>query len=132
MDRTGDDEIEIVDGSMAEEVDVEMTITESEVIETKPEEGPAAANGADADAGADDGGAGENGEVEVVENGSAPARRLTFIDYLQTPVVEILVGSGDEQTLLTAHQGLLTQSPYFASMCALFGDDEVIRAWSHL
>lgn len=121
MDRTGDSDIEVVDGSMVEEateVDVEMTITQTEVIETKPDD-ERPLNGAG------DGGAGENGDVEVVEDGSAPARRLTFIDYLKSPIVEILVGSGDEPTLLTAHQGLLTQSPYFASLCALFGDDEV-------
>lgn len=127
MDRRGDSELEIVDGSMAEEtaeVDVEMTVTEiTEVIENKTEdERPMNGDG--------DGDAGENGDVEVVEDESAPAQRLTFIDYLKSPVVEILVGSGNEATLLTAHQGLLMQSPYFANMCALFGDDEVRLAGS--
>ncbi|KAI9791075.1 MAG: hypothetical protein M1816_004306 [Peltula sp. TS41687] len=125
MDRTGDSEMEIVDGSMVEEateVDVEMTVTQTEVIETKPVHDRAANGTGDVDVDT-----GDNGEVEVVETESAPARRLTFIDYLKSPIVEILVGSDNDPTLLTAHQGLLTQSPYFASMCALFGDEEIKR-----
>ncbi|MCJ1360524.1 MAG: hypothetical protein MMC33_010532 [Icmadophila ericetorum] len=54
----------------------------------------------------------EGGEEEVEQ--SAP--QLTFIGYLKSPIVELLVGSGDGQTLLTAHQALLVQSPYFAGL----------------
>jgi hypothetical protein len=51
----------------------------------------------------------------------APAR-TTFIDYLKSPVIALLVGQGDEQALLTAHQGLLVQSPWFADACSKFSD----------
>jgi hypothetical protein len=52
----------------------------------------------------------------------APAR-ITYIDYLKSPVIGLLVGQGDEQALLTAHQSLLTSSPWFADACAKFSDE---------
>lgn len=64
----------------------------------------------------------ENGlpfQEEAMED--VPAR-TTYIDYLKSPVIGLLVGQGDEQALLTAHQGLLTQSPWFADACAKFDD----------
>jgi hypothetical protein len=51
------------------------------------------------------------------------APRTTFIQYLTSPVVTLLVGSGDSETILTAHQSLLTQSPFFAEACAEFAND---------
>ncbi|TLS30770.1 hypothetical protein PpBr36_02235 [Pyricularia pennisetigena] len=61
--------------------------------------------------------AGEDGPEEP-----APAR-IPFFEYLTSPVVTLMVGSAsnsDTQTILTAHQALLTQSPYFATLCADF------------
>ncbi|KAL8891261.1 MAG: hypothetical protein Q9205_002412 [Flavoplaca limonia] len=56
---------------------------------------------------------GDNG----AEGGSAeedkPAQRVTFIDYLKSPMIELLIGSGADQTLLMAHKALLTKSPFF-------------------
>ena len=52
-----------------------------------------------------------------------PAPRITFLQYLTSPMVTLIVGHGDNETILTAHQGLLTQSPYFADACAEFTDD---------
>lgn len=82
-------------------------------------------------------GGGEEGDEEVPEgeNGmpfrdeameDAPAR-ITYIDYLKSPVIGLLVGQGDEQALLTAHQALLVQSPWFADACAKFSDDVSVR-----
>jgi hypothetical protein len=65
----------------------------------------------------------ENGlpfQEEAMED--APAR-VTYIDYLKSPVIGLLVGQGDEQALLTAHQALLTGSPWFADACAKFSDE---------
>lgn len=59
---------------------------------------------------------------EGPEDGPA-APRITFIQYLTSPVVTLLVGSGDSETILTAHQSLLTQSPFFAEACAEFAND---------
>lgn len=60
------------------------------------------------------------GEDTVVE--PEPARIL-FIDYLTSPIVTLIVGSGDRETFLTAHQALLVQSPYFKAQCDAFTDD---------
>lgn len=52
-----------------------------------------------------------------------PPPRVSFSQYLATPIVTLLVGSGDKETILTAHQGLLVKSPFFAEACASFADD---------
>ena len=48
--------------------------------------------------------------------------RVTFANYLMSPIVTLLIGSGD-QSILSAHQGLLTQSPYFKDICDAFVED---------
>lgn len=97
--------------------------------ETPVEETPAAP-GTDVEMveGEEGGGADANGTTELpfAEDGpeDAPAApRVTFIQYLTSPVVTLLVGSGDNETILTAHQSLLTQSPFFAEACAEFAND---------
>lgn len=52
----------------------------------------------------------------------APAR-VTYIDYLKSPVIALLVGQGDEQALLHAHQALLCKSPWFEEACGKFSDE---------
>ncbi|KAK2040881.1 hypothetical protein LZ31DRAFT_473557 [Colletotrichum somersetense] len=59
----------------------------------------------------------EGGESDPVEP------RTTFASYLSSPIVTLLVGQGDAETIVTAHQALLTQSPYFKEACAQFSDD---------
>ncbi|GAB0139024.1 hypothetical protein EsDP_00007242 [Epichloe bromicola] len=49
--------------------------------------------------------------------------RITFMTYLSSPVVTLVVGQDETQSLLTAHQGLLEKSPYFAEICRQFVDD---------
>lgn len=69
----------------------------------------------------------ENGlpfQDEVIED--VPAR-TTFVDYLKSPIINLLVGQGGEQALLTAHQALLVTSPWFAEACARFSDDVSVR-----
>ncbi|QSZ37750.1 hypothetical protein DSL72_008849 [Monilinia vaccinii-corymbosi] len=53
---------------------------------------------------------------------NVPAR-VTFVDYLKSPVIGLLVGRGDEQALLRAHQALLCRSPWFEEACEKFSDD---------
>lgn len=48
--------------------------------------------------------------------------RTTYIDYLKSPIIGLLVGSGEEQALLTAHQALLVTSPWFADACSKFSE----------
>ncbi|EQB50471.1 hypothetical protein GCG54_00006806 [Colletotrichum gloeosporioides] len=59
----------------------------------------------------------EGGESDPVEP------RTTFASYLASPVVTILVGSSETEAILTAHQALLVQSPFFKEACAQFSDD---------
>ncbi|KAA8563804.1 hypothetical protein EYC84_011819 [Monilinia fructicola] len=49
--------------------------------------------------------------------------RVTYLDYLKSPVISLLVGQGDEQALLNAHQALLCKSPWFEEACGKFSDD---------
>ncbi|KAI9815554.1 MAG: hypothetical protein M1827_002688 [Pycnora praestabilis] len=71
-----------------------------------------------------DTGAGENGENgAAAEEEEVIPSKTTFIDYLKSPIVELLVGAGEDQTLLTAHQALLIQSPFFKEACANFSDN---------
>lgn len=53
--------------------------------------------------------------------------RTTYVDYLKSPVIGLLVGQGDEQALLTAHQALLTISPWFKEACDKFSSDLSVR-----
>lgn len=50
--------------------------------------------------------------------------RISFATYLTTPIVTLLVGA-ENPSILTAHQGLLTKSPYFAEACKDFDDVSV-------
>jgi len=64
-------------------------------------------------------------ELPFAEDGpeDPPAPRITFAQQLASPIVTLLIGSSDTETILTAHQGLLTQSTFFAEACAEFADD---------
>ncbi|EXF86492.1 hypothetical protein CFIO01_10710 [Colletotrichum fioriniae PJ7] len=59
----------------------------------------------------------EGGESDPVEP------RTTFVSYLSSPVVTLLVGQGESEAIVTAHQALLVQSPFFKEACAEFSDD---------
>lgn len=63
------------------------------------------------------------GEETVVEQPEPEPSRIPFIDYLTSPIVTLIVGSGENETVLTAHQALLTQSPFFRDECDRFTDD---------
>lgn len=49
--------------------------------------------------------------------------RISFAQYLSSSIVTLLIGSGENETILTAHQALLVQSPFFAEARAEFADD---------
>ncbi|OTB07264.1 hypothetical protein M426DRAFT_318286 [Hypoxylon sp. CI-4A] len=67
-------------------------------------------------------GARNGGELPYAEGGEIEPR-TSFISYLTSPVVTLLVGNGESETILTAHQALLAQSPFFSDACAAFTDD---------
>lgn len=64
-----------------------------------------------------------NGEIAVEEAPEEVPARETYVDYLRSPVVELLVGQGEEQAVLSAHQALLVKSPWFAEECAKAGSE---------
>ncbi|KAJ5815283.1 hypothetical protein N7474_007060 [Penicillium riverlandense] len=45
---------------------------------------------------------------------------LTSLSFLTSPIVEIVVGQGDNETVLTAHQSLLHDSPFLAEFVSNF------------
>ncbi|KAM3073646.1 hypothetical protein ACMFMG_004469 [Clarireedia jacksonii] len=63
------------------------------------------------------------GDLPNLESMDDAPARVTYIHYLRSPVIGLLVGQGDQQALLTAHQALLVKSPWFADACAKFGDN---------
>lgn len=69
----------------------------------------------------------EDAETSVIQQDPVAEARPSFIEYLSSPVVTLLVGQ-EAQTVLTAHQALLTKSPYFAQLCQSFVDDGSVRA----
>jgi len=90
--------------------DIEMS---GEVVVEIEQSGATAGNGNAAN---------NNNEHEDPMEETAVAR-VTYIDYLKSPIIGLLVGQGDEQALLTAHQALLVKSPWFADACAKFSDE---------
>jgi hypothetical protein len=58
--------------------------------------------------------------------------RTTFMSYLMSPVISLVIGPSESPSSLTAHQALLTQSPYFAEVCKNFVDDGSVRILSPL
>lgn len=67
-----------------------------------------------------------DGETEGADNGKEakqPDPQTVFLDFLKSPMVQLAVGSGDEQTMLTAHQALLTKSPFFSQKLANLPND---------
>lgn len=45
--------------------------------------------------------------------------------FLTSPIVELVVGSGDEKTAMTAHQSLLLESPLLSDQVKAFGEGPV-------
>ncbi|KAL5332848.1 hypothetical protein BJX70DRAFT_382795 [Aspergillus crustosus] len=51
-----------------------------------------------------------------------PSKLIHFLDFLTSPIVELIVGNGDHKTTMTAHQSLLLESPVLAEKVKVFGD----------
>lgn len=50
----------------------------------------------------------------------------TFMSYLASPIVTLIVGN-ESQTTLSAHQALLCKSPYFKTICDAFTEEGSVR-----
>lgn len=69
-------------------------------------------------------------EEEEEEEEPAVAVRVTYVDHLRSPIVELTVGQDDTKTILRAHQALLVQSPFFEEACSQFSSDTPV--WYHV
>lgn len=97
----------------------------ADYAEEVPEEIPSNPGGADVDMGEDvveDENAGRDLPF-AEEEAEVDAPRTKFIDYLSSPIITLMVGAGENASILTAHQALLTISPFFSAHCAEFADD---------
>lgn len=100
-----------IDESMGDETPADIEMAGEEVIQIHT--GATATNG-------------ENGAAFPDDEDAVVPTQVTFIDHLKSPVVELLIGEGEDQTLLTAHQALLVQSPFFEDACSQFSDNAVV------
>lgn len=51
--------------------------------------------------------------------------QTVFLDYLKSPIVRLVIGSGDEETTITAHSAILERSPYFGDAIAGLSPDKL-------
>lgn len=64
--------------------------------------------------------------------------QLTPTRFLTSPIVEIAVGEGDGQTIMTAHQALICESPFLEEFVNKFESSGPVSAhancmgWLHL
>ncbi|KAL4819041.1 hypothetical protein BDW67DRAFT_173922 [Aspergillus spinulosporus] len=47
---------------------------------------------------------------------------IPFLEFLTSPIVELIVGSSDKKTVMTAHQALLLESPLLSEYVKAFDD----------
>lgn len=66
-------------------------------------------------------------ELPFAEEEGVEEARQTFMSYLMSPVVSLLVGQEGSGGVLTAHQALLEKSPYFKDACSAFTEDGSVR-----
>lgn len=105
---------------MAEEHSEEIPVEDEQVAPSAPAVGDVEmAEGGNEETGAN----ANNTDLHFAEGSEDVPPRISFMTYLTSPLVTLIVGSGDNETILTAHQGLLARSPYFAEACAAFSDD---------
>ncbi|KAF2836003.1 hypothetical protein M501DRAFT_997222 [Patellaria atrata CBS 101060] len=76
-----------------------------------------------------EGGDPASGEEFSLDGEPETTARVTFLDYLRSPIVELVVGNGPSQTVLAAHQALLTKSPYFDGFISKFTEGSPRRIY---
>lgn len=121
-----------------------MADNDNTIIEDSPanpgadvEMSESAGAGAGADAGEDEATAAAGrsempfAEEETINEPEPVPERTSFISYLTSPIVTLIVGSDETETILTAHQALLTLSPFFKDACAQFSDDGSVSTTDH-
>lgn len=74
----------------------------------------------------------EGSELPFADGDDAVPPRISFMEYLASPVVNLVIGQSERQTLLAAHQALLAKSPFFQSACQGFVDDGSVSHALHV
>ncbi|KAL4937459.1 hypothetical protein BDV06DRAFT_73473 [Aspergillus oleicola] len=64
----------------------------------------------------------QRNETETQPAETPQPMNVNFLEYLTSPVVELIVGSDDKKTAMTAHQTLLLESPVLAEKVKSFDD----------
>lgn len=60
-------------------------------------------------------------------------RQLTTTSsFLTSPIVEIIVGQGDDETVMTAHQSLLMEAPLLAGLVEKFEASAPVSSFVHI
>ncbi|CAG8889511.1 unnamed protein product [Penicillium egyptiacum] len=62
-------------------------------------------------------------DVQAEPELTPPAKKsagFNFLEFLTSPIVEIIVGKGDDETVMTAHQSLLMEAPLLAEYVEKF------------
>ncbi|EXJ78146.1 hypothetical protein A1O3_09307 [Capronia epimyces CBS 606.96] len=73
-------------------------------------------------------GEGEGNENLDANGSSSPTTQnpqTIFLEYLKSPIVQLVVGAGDKETILTAHKAILEQSPFLKEKLSTFNDDDL-------
>lgn len=55
----------------------------------------------------------------------------TTCSFLTSPIVEIIVGKGDNETVMTAHQSLLMEAPLLAEFVKYFEASGPVSSFLH-
>lgn len=64
------------------------------------------------------------GDETLAANSSTPPNPQTvFLEYLKSPIVQLNIGSGEDEISLTAHKGILQRSPWFDERLSTLSDD---------
>ncbi|KAH0842196.1 hypothetical protein AYO21_00179 [Fonsecaea monophora] len=66
------------------------------------------------------------GNDTQIANGNTTNPQTMFLEYLKSPIVHLIVGTGNEETTLTAHKAILQKSPYFSEILSSLDDDSLI------
>lgn len=69
-----------------------------------------------------------NPAIIIVLSHMENAPQFTFLfSYLTSPIVELVIGQDESETVLTAHQNLLRESPFLSESIANFNDVSPVR-----
>jgi hypothetical protein len=68
-----------------------------------------------------------DGEETLPANSATTAAdpQTVFLEYLKSPIVQLNIGAGDEETTLSAHKAILQQSPWFDEKLSELSDDNL-------